>query len=62
MAVYGCVLCTYVTPLTPEPKYLLRTSDRHTTFYMWQESLYGDDNLSSEIYMVMTVWIESFYS
>ena len=55
MAMYGCVLCTYVTPLTPEPKYLLRTSDRHTTFYMWQESLYGDDSLSSEIYLDMTV-------
>ena len=40
-----------------------------------QEPLFGDDNyllvmdqeemlpsLSSEIYMVMTVWIESFYS
>ena len=55
MAMYGCVLCTYVTSLTPEPKYLLKTSDRHTTFYMWQESLYGDDSLSSEIYLDMTV-------
>ena len=26
------------------------------------DSLYSDDNLSSEVYMVMTVWIESFYS
>ena len=56
MAVYGCILCTYVTPLTPEPKYLLRTSDRHTTFYMWQESLYGDDSFNEVVLNLVTLY------